>query len=103
MTENLHPTAGIRILLELAGSDPGGAEYRAAIYTPTERFEYAVRITLPEGAVHIAAPAAGPVDALRAMARSLARDALAGPSPEQPDQPDQPIPWPRRFLRWRAK
>jgi hypothetical protein len=97
MTENLHPTAGIRILLELERSDTGGAEYRGAIYTPTERLDYKVRITLPEGAVHIADPAAGPVDALRAMARSLARDALAGHSPEQP------IPWPRRFLRWRPK
>jgi hypothetical protein len=93
MTENLHPTAGIRILLELEKSDADGAEYRAAIYTPTERFDYAVRITLPDGAVHIAEPAAGSVDALRAMARSLARDALA----------EQPVVWPRRFLRWRAK
>lgn len=96
MTENLHPTAGIRILLELARSDAGGAEYRGAIYTPTERFDYEVRITLPDGAVHIVESAAGPVDALRAMARSLARDALAG-------QPSEPISWPRRFLRWRSK
>jgi hypothetical protein len=97
MPENLHPTAGIRILLELERSDPGGAEYRGAIYTPTERFDYKVHIALPDGAVHIADPATGPVDALRAMARSLARDALAG-TPSDPS-----IPWPRRFLRWRPK
>ena len=41
---SLHPTDGVRILLELVRSDgKEGAEYRAAIYTPTLRADFDVR------------------------------------------------------------
>ena len=67
------------------------------MYLPAERFTYRVRVALPDGAVCIegvdGGPAAGPVDGLRAMARSLGRDALAR----------EPVVWPRRLLRWRAR
>lgn len=93
--ENLHPSAGVRVLLELDESDPGGARYRASVYTPSERFDYRVSIALPGGTVEVSGPAADPkrVDLVRSLARSLARDALA----------DDPPQWIRRVLRWRDK
>jgi hypothetical protein len=95
--QDLHPTAGVRILLELDSSDDGGARYRAAIYTPEKRFDYRLTIALPDGAVSFVEPpqdgAAGFAELVRAMARSLARDAFAS----------TPFSWPRRLLRWRDK
>jgi hypothetical protein len=95
--ENLHPTAGVRILLELDGENAGGAEYRAAIYTPTDCLGYRLAIALPDGAVTFKEPpqdaAAAYADLVHAMARSLVRDAFASSPPA----------WPRRLLRWRDK
>ncbi len=95
--EELHPSAGVRILLELDAFDEAEARYRVAIYTPAERFDYRLAIGLPGGTVTLSetpAAAAAPLSELvRAMARSLARDALA----------TEPLRWPRRLLRWRDK
>ena len=99
---SLHPSAGVRILLERgpdAGGTGGGARYAGAIFTPARRFDYTVAIAAG-GGVEIA-PAAGATgdegpgaratELLRAIARTVARHALA----------EEPPAWPRRVLRWR--
>jgi len=95
--EDLHPSAGVRILLELDACDDAGARYRAAVYTKSRRLDYRLTIGLPGGAVSLAEPppeeGAPFVEFVHAMARSLARDALAA----------SPLRWPRRLLRWRDK
>jgi hypothetical protein len=92
-----HPTAGVRVLLELKDFDGGGARYSGAIFTPTTRFDYRLRIALPDGAVTFVEPpqsdAAAYQDLVHAMARSMARDALAS----------TPFSWPHRLFRWRDK
>ena len=108
----LHPTAGVRILLELDASDAAGARYRAAIFAPVERFEFSVTIALPDGKVTIdriasdgAATAEPPgIDLLRAMARGLARDEIAARSVAATSNGAGSAPtWPRRLLRWRDR
>lgn len=95
--EDLHPSAGVRILLELDGANDQEARYRAAVYTPTTRFDYQLVILLPQGTVTVLETqkdAGAPFsEFLRALARSLAREALA----------TAPVRWPRRLLRWRDK
>ncbi len=95
--ENLHPSAGVRIALELETEDRASAHYRAAIYTPASRFDYRLAIAMSDGLVTlIETPAeknAPFSDLVCAMARSLYRDALAA----------SPVRWPRRLLRWRDK
>jgi hypothetical protein len=95
--ETLHPTAGVRVHLELADFDAGGAGYRAAVFTPTSRFDYHLRVALPDGRVSfVDAPeeaAAGYSELVHGMARMLVRDALSS----------EPLTWPRRLLRWRDK
>ena len=92
--EMRHPSAGVRILLELAASDGDTARYDATVFTPTERFDYDVAIA---AAVAIVArgPDASPaaVELLRAIARATAKDARAVTPPV----------WPRRVLRWRDR
>lgn len=92
-----HPTAGVRVLLELQDFDPGAARYSGAIFTPKSRFDYRLNIALPDGAVSFVEPpqegAAAFSELVHAMARSVARDALAS----------TPFCWPRRLFRWRDK
>ena len=88
----------MRVVLALAESDERGARYDGALYTPAERFDYRVTIALPDGTVDIAAvredtPATLPVDVLRAIARTVVKDALSVSPPV----------WPRRVVRWRDK
>ena len=95
MTGDLHPSAGVRLLLELTSSDAAGARYRAAILTPDARRDLEVAIAA-DGAVTIDGSASASsdehVEALRRIARTIAKDsATATP------------PWPRRILRWRDK
>jgi len=94
---DMFPTAGVRVLLELQESDPGAARYLGAIFTPQTRFDYRLRIALPDGAVSFdETPQEGAAtyqDLVFAMARSMARDALAS----------SPFSWPRRLFRWRDK
>jgi hypothetical protein len=94
---DLHPSAGVRILLELCDADDAQARYRAALYTPTSRLDYRLSIARTDGTVAITETPADDSPAytelLHAMARSLARDALAS----------TPFHWPSRLLRWRDK
>lgn len=99
MADPLHPSEGIRLLLERIGVEAGdaAARYRAAIYTPEERHAYAVRLSL-DGGVELTpdGPAAPKAleDKLRVHARTVARAAA------QKRQDGLP-PWPQRVLRWR--
>jgi hypothetical protein len=95
--EDLHPSAGVRILLELSTTDAALAHYRAAVYTPKTRFDYRLDIAASDGAVTIVESPSAPgepfLEFVRAMARTLAKDALG----------TSPLRWPRRLLRWRDK
>lgn len=97
---SLHPTDGVRVLLELSGVEPGGgARYRGAVLTPSARADFDVRIDA--SAAVTSTPIAGDpavsavpdraADLLRAIARTVGKHAVA----------DEPPRWPRRVLRWR--
>ena len=89
---SLHPTDGVRLLLELEHAEGASARYRGSLFLPSERADYsvdidAVGVTLR--AIEGHAPAGIPeaaVDLLRAIARTVARHAA---------QSDPPT-WPRR-------
>jgi hypothetical protein len=95
---SLHPSDGARFLLELESVDPsGGARYRGAIFTPSERIDYAVSVAA-SGDLTLAPVAEVPeglppraLDLLRNIARSVGKAALA----------ESPPAWPRRVLRWK--
>lgn len=87
MTRDLHPTDGARYLLERVAEHPGGAAYRATIYTPDAAFAADAALS-DDGTVALAATGA-PAELharLATIARLVARDAP---------------PWPRRVLKWR--
>ena len=96
---SLHPTDGVRILLELEAAEPaGGARYRGAVFTPLTRADFAVHIDAgglvtadPVGELQAEGPGDRGREILRSIARTVARHALA----------DDPPTWPRRVLRWR--
>ena len=95
----LHPSDGIRLLLERIGVEPDdvAARYRAAIYTPDQVHAYAARLAM-DGGVELtpdgeAAPKALE-DKLRVHARTVARAAAQ-------KRADGLQPWPQRVLRWR--
>jgi hypothetical protein len=92
---SLHPTDGARFLLELEAHGDDGARYRGAIFTPSARADYAVAIAAtgevtlaPADAVEVPPRA---IELLRAIARTVAKAALA----------EAPPAWPRRVLRWK--
>ena len=92
MTESLHPTAGVRLLLEHKSDDASGATYDGAVFTPDARHDYRVTFRLPGGDVELLALGQSiGADLLRAQARVLARQAVSSTPPV----------WPRRLLRWR--
>lgn len=99
MTEALHPSEGIRLLLERSAVEPddAAARYRAAIYTPDAVHDYTARLDL-EGGVELTAtgtPAPKALeDKLRVHARTVARAAA------QKRKEGLPA-WPHRILRWR--
>jgi len=97
VSQSLHPTAGVRVLLERV--DPptaGAARYLGAIFTPSARFDFTIDIA--DGAVALAPIPADPpadpraVELLRAVARTVGRHALSASPPS----------WPRRVVRWRS-
>lgn len=97
-SQGLHPADGARYLFELEGQDSEVARYRAAIFTPTERFDYAATLSLAgESTVEAAPGGAGPEleKRLGNFARQLAR-AAAGKAQSGL------VPWPPRLLRWRG-
>lgn len=96
----LHPTEGVRLLLERLALEDGGerARYHAAVYTPSEVFEYEAALDAGGGAElepRGAAAAAEHEKKLVNLARSLARAARRKAD-------DGLDPWPHRVLRWRA-
>jgi hypothetical protein len=94
----LHPTDGARFLLEKAGEDQTGARYDAAIYTPSERYDYRATLTSDGGVDATATGEPAPADLekkLITIARVIARDALTRAR-------DGIQPWPHRVLRWRG-
>lgn len=93
----LHPTEGIRLLLELESGGAERAVYAASIYTPDAAFAY--RATLAtDGSAELeatGAPATGDHEKrLRNLATSTARAAARKIADGLP-------PWPPRVLRWR--
>jgi hypothetical protein len=99
VADPLHPSDGIRLLLERLEVEPGdaAARYRAVIYTPDERHAYAARLVEDGGVELTADGAAAPKaleDKLRVHARTVARAAAQ-------KRRDGLPPWPQRVLRWR--
>jgi hypothetical protein len=82
------------VLIELEAAEATGARYRATVFTPEREHRLRVHMSA-DGALDVAAEEADvPADALelvKAMARTLVKDALAHTPPV----------WPRRLLRWR--
>lgn len=96
----LHPSEGARFLFERESQsdDLAQARYRAAIFTPAERFDYRVQMSI-DGAFTCAeqgppAPAAL-AQRLDTLAKLIARSARG-------KRDDALPPWPHRVLRWRG-
>ena len=96
----LHPSEGARFLFERASQsdDLSEACYRAAIYTPGERFEYSVHMRIDgtfESAVQGAPAPDDLAHKLDTMAKLIARGAKGKHGDSLP-------PWPHRVMRWRG-
>ncbi len=96
MSRELRPTTGVRFLLERTRDGDTRAEYRAAIYTPTDEF-VGVALLEETGGVTLAPTGAPPgLDEMLAMqAKLLARGAGKRRADGLPA-------WPLRLLRWRG-
>lgn len=99
-TATLHPSEGARFLFERdsQSDDLSQAHYRAAIYTPGERFEYSVHMRIDgsfESAVQGTPAPAELASKLDTIAKLIARSAR-----KQHD--DALPPWPHRVMRWRG-
>lgn len=83
---------------ESATADGQQAVYRAAIFTPEERFDYRATMAF-DGSVELEARAVSAgaelEGKLATMARLMARDAAKKRADDLP-------PWPQRVLRWRG-
>lgn len=99
-SEPLHPTEGARFLLEHESTSPDAqnATYRAAIYTPDQRFEYGAEMRL-DGSVELTPRGPRAEPELQAKLETIAR--LIARSAEKRLADDMP-PWPHRVLRWRG-
>lgn len=100
MSDALHPTEGIRLLLEREeiDGDVQGARYAAKIYTVTDCFSYTAELTMEGAATLVAIGAAATKtdeDNLSKLAKSTARAAKRKLAESLP-------PWPPRVLRWRG-
>ncbi len=100
VSSSLHPSEGIRLLLERESvtEDKTSARYRAAIYTTTEVFHYSATLGLDgSAALEVDGSEATEADAkqLSNIAKSTARAAKRKLGESLP-------PWPPRILRWRA-
>ena len=97
--DTMHPSDGARFLLvqDQGSSQQDSVNYKASIYTPSDRFDYQVSLSL-EGMSKLN-PGERTADPhlerkLGTIARIVARDAARRHS--------QGIaPWPARILRWR--
>lgn len=99
-SSTLHPGEGARFLFERESQadDLSHARYRAAIFTPDQRFDYRVEMRI-EGTFACTAEAApAPPELahkLDTLAKLIARAA-------QGKRDDALPPWPHRVLRWRG-
>lgn len=100
VSDSLHPTEGIRVLLdreEIAG-DKQSARYRAAVYTVDQCFRYQGTLHMDGSAtlepVELSA-APEEEETLDKIARSTARAARRKLDEALP-------PWPPRIMRWRG-
>ena len=96
---SLHPTEGIRLLLEReeVAEDSQHARYAAAIYTVHECYRYTAELSM-DGSATLTAEGPACVDhegTLLKLARSTARAA-------QRKHGEDLSPWPPRVLRWRG-
>lgn len=96
----LHPGEGARFLFERTSQsdDLSEAQYRAAIYTAAERFEYSVHMRIDgwfESAVQGTPAPAELASKLDTIAKLIARGAKGKHGDSLP-------PWPHRVMRWRG-
>jgi hypothetical protein len=95
---DLHPSEGVRLLLERreVAADGASAVYRGAIFTPDSQYEVEVAVDAGGGAAIAGGHAAPPelADKLLAHARQTARAASRRKGEGLP-------PWPHRVMRWR--
>ena len=95
MTRGLHPTEGVRFLLERDQDLGRRTTYRVSIFTPASTF--ASTATLGEDGSVDLRPTGAPADLeerLASIVKLLARDAAKR-------RDDGLITWPARILRWR--
>jgi hypothetical protein len=99
VNRDLVPTAGARLLLELAPgerNDAARAAYRAAIYTPGATYEGRAELADDgSSAVHVEGAPAELAEALAMFGKLTARAAAKRRADGLP-------PWPARVLRWRG-
>lgn len=96
----LHPSEGARFLFERESQsdDLAQASYRAAIFTPGERFDYRVQMNLDGSFACAEQGTPAPADLahkLDTLAKLIARAARG-------KRDDALPPWPHRVLRWRG-
>jgi hypothetical protein len=96
----LHPSEGARFLFERESQsdDLSQACYRAAIFTPGERFDYRVQMSIDGSFTCAGLGAPAPADLahkLDTLAKLIARGARG-------KRDDALPPWPHRILRWRG-
>lgn len=100
VADSLHPTEGIRLLLECeeVAEDAQRARYAAAIYTVDACFGYRAELSM-DGAATLTADADAASSEhetqLSKLAKSTARAAKR-------KHADRLSPWPPRVLRWRG-
>ncbi len=100
VSSSLHPSEGIRLLLEResVADDMMSAAYRGAVFTPEQSYAYRVTLSMDGSAVlEVDGESASEqhVEQLRKIAKSTARAAKR-------KQDEQLPPWPLRVLRWRV-
>lgn len=102
MSDSLHPSEGLRLLLERqsVSDNAAQAKYRGSIYTPSEVFRFNSEL-YQSGEVEMSPEVPGntasdeQVEKLLRIAKSTARAAKRKVEEGLP-------PWPSRVLRWRG-
>lgn len=92
---NLHPTEGVRFILERTEDQGARATYRASVYTPDAVFSSTATL-VDDGTAELPATGA-PLELderLTTIAKLLARDA-------NKRKEDGLVTWPNRIMRWR--
>ena len=92
---NLHPTEGVRFILERTEDQGPRATYRASVYTPDAVFTGTATLA-EDGSAELAATGAPAEldERLTTIAKVVARDA-------NKRKEDGLVTWPNRIMRWR--